>query len=274
MTTDSYERAADLATGGTVVAAPVRFDLASLEGDWVSLTRLSSGIARVCLRQLDETLAVRIYGADPAAPADWGEVAADAIFADAPPAGAGYVFTATFDRGPVRSYLQTNTGHGVLAVHASHRFVDGSGRRDYFTREFYAAAAGPRPAGRPRRAPGAALPGDNDPRELVGAWTGLDPAAKYIAALDCAVVDGEFTVRAYGVANGGPVDWGTAPAHVYADGGHPDDPPAFLTTFDRGDRRVQLQGRFYMGVLVIGEYTEFTDGGGHANFYARECFRR
>ncbi len=263
MTTDSY-------------TAPAPLDLAALEGDWASLTRLSPGIERVCLRRLDGTLAVRVYGADPATPADWGdwgEVTVDAVYLDPPPTGAGYVFTATFDRGPIRSHLQTNTGHGVLAVHASHQFVDGSGRCDYFTREFYAPAAGPRPAGRPPASASASPAHEIDPSELLGAWTLLSPTAKNLTALDCAMVDGQFTVRPYGAGDGAPVDWGPAAAHLYADSGNPGDPPGFLTTFDRADRRVLLQGRFYMGVLVIGEYTEFTDGGGRTDVYARECFR-
>jgi hypothetical protein len=251
-----------------------------LDGDWVSLTRLPLGVRRVDLRRKDEMLAVRAYSAETEGPPDYGEVMADAVYVD--PVVAGHVFSATIVRGPIRTYLYTNSGHGVLAVHASHRFIDGSGKRDYFTREFYApASSGVGPDGEPGEIelgpPAGALtepPTDDlDLGPLIGAWAGLG-APKHVAALECGVLGREFTVRAYGVGDGGPVDWGTMPAQVFADGARSDDPPSFLVTFDRDDRRVDILARQYMGVLVIGEYHKFTDGSGRTDFYVRECYRR
>jgi hypothetical protein len=92
--------------------------------------------------------------------------------------------------------------------------------------------------------------------------------------LECTRADGGLTVRAQGVGADGPVDWGTADAHLYADAHYLDNAPAFLATFDHGYMRVHLQARINRGVLVVGEYTEFTDASGRSNYFIRECYRR
>jgi hypothetical protein len=251
------------------------------DSDWESATRLSYGVSRVRTRRVDGAVAVRAYGGGQPRPGDWGEVAADGVFALT--AGSGYALTATFDGAAISSHLQTNQVHGVMSVHAFHRFTDGSGGRDYYTREFYVPAtpSGHRPpVGRGAEPPaGTGLPsalltGANDPGGLLGTWTALDRENMRIPALECTLTGGGFTVRAFGATREGPLDWGTTRAHVYADAAAPFGPPAFLATFERDDRRVHLQFRPYNGIAVVAEYTAFTDGSGRPDFYARECYRR
>jgi hypothetical protein len=88
------------------------------------------------------------------------------------------------------------------------------------------------------------------------------------------MVNGAVTVRADGVGADGPVDWGTAEAQLYADGARPCDPPAFLATFEHDYMRVHLQARINRGVLVVCEFTQFTDGSARSNHFMRECYRR
>jgi len=167
-------------------------------------------------------------------------------------------------------------------VHAFHQFTDASGRRDYFTREFYVSSAEQRTDSDPSGSggdggdlPAALRAGDNDPSELLGTWNGLaSTVTKSISTLECALVDGAFTVRADGVGADGPVDWGASGAFHYADAHYLDNPPAFLATFDHGYMQVHLQARINRGVLVVGEYTQFTDGSGRSDYFIRECYRR
>jgi len=37
---------------------------------------------------------------------------------------------------------------------------------------------------------------------------------------------------------------------------------------------VHLQARINQGILVVCEFTEFTDGSSRSDYFIRECFRR
>lgn len=238
--------------------------------DWLSVTRCSYGVARVRTRPGSGTLMVQARGGGEPWPGNWGEVPADGVYELR--SGAGYAFAATYEGPSTTVRMQTNLAHGVMAVHAFHHFTDGSGRRDYYTREFYVSGGDPRPP------TGAGLPealrsGRTDAGAQAGTWTVLDPDNAQIARLEYALTSGgEPTVRAYG-AEGGGTDWGRVPADLYADGADPSGPPAFLATFELADRRVHVQARDFLGVLVVQQYTEYTHGGGR-DYFTRDCFRR
>jgi hypothetical protein len=46
-------------------------------------------------------------------------------------------FQAVYDFGFLESYLQANVKHGTLVIATCNRFRDGSGRSNYYTREFF-----------------------------------------------------------------------------------------------------------------------------------------
>jgi hypothetical protein len=281
MTTLSYAREADRPTAEMAADAVRPLDLSGVTGDWISVTGLGGGVAWIRNRAHDGSLVVSATGQGEPRPGEWGEVRADGVFANALDSAACMAFLATFDDGRVSSTLESYQAVGVMTGHTFHRFTDGSGRRDYFTREFYVPAAGRRPVDS-GEFPASLRSGRNDPSRLLGTWTGLAPAAtKSIATLECGMVDGEFAVRADGVGADGPVDWGTTAADLYADAAFVDYPlasleypPAFLATFDHGYMRVHLQARINRGVLVVCEFTQFTDGSGRSDYFIRECFRR
>jgi hypothetical protein len=194
--------------------------------------------------------------------------------------GPGQAFTAfiaTFDGAGVRTQLESYLALGLATGHAFHRFAEGSGRRDYFTREFYIAATGSR---RPVE-PGCTdihpllRTGRNEPGALLGTWDALAPTVtKGISALEVAPDGADALVHAYGVGVDGPVDWGTTRAELYADAHYLDNAPAFLATFDHGYMRVHLQGRINRGSLVVCVFTTFTDDSGRSDYFVRECFGR
>lgn len=108
-----------------------------LVGGWVNTNPESRGIVRLVLRDAAGGLSVRVFGAADPEPIDWGEAPVAAVFAAGPAAGEAAAFTARFDQGFLASRLQANFAQGLLIVAVFNRFLDGSGRSDYFAREFY-----------------------------------------------------------------------------------------------------------------------------------------
>lgn len=269
MTIVSHAREADRVAEETLTREP--FNLAYLEGDWISATGLDGGIARIGLHGRDGKLVVSATGRGEPRPGDWGEVVADSVYSNAIGSRERHAFIATFDDGGVRTEFQTYQALGILTMHAFHHFHGDQGRRDYFTREFCIPEVTP-----PAIPPNAGLPrlAQPGPEQLLGSWHSLAPQiTKSIGKVELFMEDGRLRVHAEGVGADGPVDWGTAEAQVYADGHYLDNAPAFLVTFEHEYMRVHFQGRPNRGVLVACEYTEFTDGSGRSNYFIRECFR-
>ncbi len=116
---------------------PRRIDLAPLAGTWINTNPASRGIVRVEVTPRDGGLAVRAWGAASPAPQDWGEVRAESLYADGIASGKGHGFIAAYDFGFLTSRLQANLSQGLLIVAAFNVFQDGSGRANYFSREFF-----------------------------------------------------------------------------------------------------------------------------------------
>lgn len=136
MTTATYVRQADrLAPGEKPDAGPL--DLRPLTGLWQNTNPASRGIVRLEIAARDGGLRVRAFGAGSPEPFDWGEVAASVLYADGLRSGKGHAFLASYDFGFQESHLQCNLSQGLLIVAAFNVFKDGSGRSNYFSREFY-----------------------------------------------------------------------------------------------------------------------------------------
>jgi hypothetical protein len=274
-----YARVADRISGSDSALEPGPLDLTAMEGDRISASGLPGGVAAVRTYRRDGSLIVHAFGEEGVRPGDWGEATADGVFANALRSRTARAFTATFAGEQVSTQVQTYHGLGVLTLHAFHHFTDGSGRRDYFTREFFVQASGSGDGGKHGNAgggefPRALLSGGNDPEGLLGRWTCLDPAVESIGTLECDLADGTLTVRAEGAGPDGPIDWGVVGTQLYADGTVPESPPAFLATYDHGFMRMRLQARINRGILVVVEYAEFTDGSGRPDYFIRECYQR
>lgn len=117
-----------------------RVDPSAVLGAWTAADRASEGVVRVELSAGSEgRLAVRAWGAgdEPGEPPrDWGEVEGElyaATVAGGPAAG----FTARYDFGFLETLLTAYFKGGLLVLDTFNRFLDGSGRPPYFTREFY-----------------------------------------------------------------------------------------------------------------------------------------
>jgi hypothetical protein len=273
MTTASHAREADRLADDEVPPQRGPLDLTPVEGSWISATALAGGISLLRARQDQGSLLVEATGHGELRPGTQGEVTADGVFANSIRSTVGHAFIATFHSGQISSQMQAYEAFGVLTGHAFHRFTDG--RRAYFTREFYVPDRdGTGGAGSPAASdfPAAPRAGGNAPGRLLGTWSGL--TTRSIHALHCTAAGGGLAVRAEGVGRDGPVDWGTTETQLFADAARPDDPPAFLATFNHGYMRVHLQARINRGILVVCEFTEFTDGSGRSDYFIRECLRR
>jgi len=124
----------------TVTAPAVTgLDPGVLVGDWRN-TNAEGSIARiVCTLRDGGSVDVRAYGRYArydGTPADWGSVPASvyAFTFDERAAGA---FRARFELGEARVDLQANVKLGVLVVVELITFLDGSGRSNFFDREFF-----------------------------------------------------------------------------------------------------------------------------------------
>lgn len=138
-----------------------------------------------------------------------------------------------------------------------------------------------------------------DPSRLLTRWRNTDARTKGISEVSFAYRERQLYIRVTAVGPDGPIDWGEAPASLYADvsvtggqrgavppttDGEPtphyadlsatDGGPAIFATYDHGFMRVHLQGRFNIGILPIVSFNEFLDESGRADYFIREVFVR
>jgi hypothetical protein len=134
-----YVREADRLAPGEALPAGVELDLRPLAGVWENTNPASRGIVRLEVTLRDGGLWLRTFGAavGTATARDWGEAAAGPLFSDGLRSPRGHGFLARYDFGFMESHLQTNLSQGLLIVAAFNLFKDGSGRANYFSREFF-----------------------------------------------------------------------------------------------------------------------------------------
>jgi hypothetical protein len=106
-------------------------DLSVIVGDWRN-TNPAAGIERIVCEQSDDGLTIHCSSGV----RDWGKVAAD-VFAFEFDSGQAGAFSAVYDFGFADVRVQANVKQGVLVVVTLNAFKDGSGRSNYFNREFF-----------------------------------------------------------------------------------------------------------------------------------------
>jgi len=133
-----YVRAADRLPGDEPLQlGPL--DLAPILGTWVNSNAHTRGVSRFTVTERDGRVWVHAWAADPdvGATYDWGEVPVDCVYSTGARSVVGCGFEARFEFGHARTLVQTNQNHGVTVLAAFTDFTDGSGRQNYFSREFY-----------------------------------------------------------------------------------------------------------------------------------------
>ncbi|HKT05147.1 MAG TPA: hypothetical protein VJT31_37000 [Rugosimonospora sp.] len=110
--------------------------LALLRGTWYATNPDAGGVVRLDLSGDDGALRVRAFGAGEPESLDWGEIPATAY-------GAGVVsseamaFSAQYQFDFVTVLLAAYAKQGILVLDTFNTFTDGSGRANYFSREFF-----------------------------------------------------------------------------------------------------------------------------------------
>jgi len=294
-------------------AAPIRvdpLDLGPLLGIWRNANHRTWGITRVELTERDGQVWARTWAVDPAADAlvDWGEAPLDGVYSDGIRSNTVCGYRVSYDLGHARTQIQVNMLHSVAVCAAFTEFTDGSGRVNYFSREFLHRRPGADTRLPDRQAGAPYARGDDrlamlrapiDPERLLATWRNTYEHSKGLSEVTCSFRDGTLYVRVTGVGPDGPIDWGEVPATLYTDlsvtgGGRDtagpltddrptphyadlsctDGGPAYFATYEHGFMTVRLQGRFNIGILPNAIFTDFNDGSGRANFFMREVFIR
>lgn len=110
-------------------------DLAALLGTWFNTDKNTGGVVRMTLAGTPEDFTVHAFGAG-SPEHDWGRVPAVAYAANVGSPD-GMAFSATYDFGFVETFLAAYTKSGILVLDTFNVFKDGSGRSNYFSREFF-----------------------------------------------------------------------------------------------------------------------------------------
>jgi hypothetical protein len=111
--------------------------LNTLPGIWLNTNRASRGIVKVVTTLHGSKLRIRVFGASDPEPCDWGEVEAEALYANniSSHLAAGFIARYRFDFS--ETHLQANWNQGLLVLATFTYFKDGSKRSNYFSREFF-----------------------------------------------------------------------------------------------------------------------------------------
>lgn len=137
MTTMRFTSASDLPGDGKAQPGANAVDPSPFVGTWLNTNDEShQRIARVILTVRDGALIVHAFGDCAPDLCDLGEVTAD-VFADSVNAHTAMSFSAVYEFGFMETYLQSNVKHGTLVIASCNKFKDGSGRSNYYTREFF-----------------------------------------------------------------------------------------------------------------------------------------
>lgn len=129
----------DRVEAGAAGAGPA--DLSALTGLWVNSNPETDGIARLTVSEEAGRLSVRVYAIGPEGLIDWGAAGAE-VFTSSPASRTPAGFACLYDFGFAEAKLQGMILKGLLVLAQFHTFKDGSGRADYFVREYYALQHG------------------------------------------------------------------------------------------------------------------------------------
>jgi hypothetical protein len=82
-------------------------------------------------------LSIRIFSANGPAPREWGDSNVETVYSTGVHSRAAMAFVATYDFGFMETRLEANLSLGLLVIATFNTFRDGSGRSNYFAREFF-----------------------------------------------------------------------------------------------------------------------------------------
>src|SRR5262249_29186515 len=105
-----------------------------------------------------------------------------------------------------------------------------------------------------------------------GVWINSNPDTNGIARMEFSVAAGELSVRVFAIGPDGLIDWGTAPAKMFASSPKSRTAAGFTCTYDFGFVKTRLQAMIMKGLIVLAQFHEFKDDSGRMDFFVREYY--
>ena len=265
-------------------------DSTPLLGEWINTNTSTRGIVRAVISREGGDVVIRVLGASSPSHCDWGEARVDALYSTSVRSSDAMALTATYDFGFLETRLEGNLSLGLLVIANFNTFRDGSGRSNYFSREFFYHSKAQRqdsPRGvrrlesmRSMRAEdtpdfdGPVPPGSVDLTPFLGDWLSTNGHTRGIARLTIAGDDNGLNIHAFGACPPSLSDWSEARGRVFAEGVTSKRGLAFSAVYDFGFKETYLQAKVKKGVLVVANLNKFKDGSHRSNYFSREFFYR
>ena len=111
-----------------------------------------------------------------------------------------------------------------------------------------------------------------DPKPLIGHWINSNPDTNSIARINITEADGKLQLQVFAVGPDGPIDWGPAPAEVFAPNPSSKTAAGFTCTYDFGFAEARFQAMIMKGLLVLAQFHTFKDDSTRASYFLREYY--
>ena len=111
-----------------------------------------------------------------------------------------------------------------------------------------------------------------DPKPLLGHWINSNADTNSIARINITEANGKLQLQVFAVGPDGPIDWGTAPAEVFASGPSSSTAAGFTCTYDFGFAEARFQAMIMKGLLVLAQFHTFKDDSNRASYFLREYY--
>lgn len=109
---------------------------------------------------------------------------------------------------------------------------------------------------------------------LLGTWINSNLETTSIARVKISEADGKLQLQVFAIGPDGLIDWGPAPAHVFAGGPASHAGAGFTCNYDFGFAEARLQAMIMKGLLVLAQFHVFKDDSGRADYFLREYYAR
>ena len=111
-----------------------------------------------------------------------------------------------------------------------------------------------------------------DHKALIGHWINSNPDTNSIARINITATNGGLQLQVFAVGPDGLIDWGTAPAEVFAGNPASSTGAGFTSTYDFGFAEARFQAMIMKGLLVLAQFHTFKDDSNRANYFLREYY--
>ena len=114
--------------------------------------------------------------------------------------------------------------------------------------------------------------GEVNSAALLGTWINSNLDTNSIARVKISNPDGGLQLEVSAMGPDGLIDWGPAPAQVFAGGPALHAGVGFTCRYDFGFAETRLQAMIMKGLLVLAQFHLFKDDSGRSDYFLREYF--